>query len=137
MAKEIVLKNQSQIEDAVKAAEEVDLNALFQTANSMLRIYGDFAKSLGTIERDNKKAYQGILYLGACAPQFMEIIAKRAPVDELGIFVKMMSRLFSLAPKLDKLMELPPEEKITVGKELIEIADSFDKLIAQMGAVKK
>lgn len=109
-------------------ADKIDMKGIFYVFTALLRAYGDFAKTLGKIEKTNSASYEAIFYLGQNAPQIMSILAKKSPPEEFGAFMQLTLKLIDITPKLDKIVMLPPEEKIQLGTELESIANEYDSL---------
>lgn len=124
--------DEAKIREAVKKAEKIDVKSLFRAFTQMLRVYGEMGKKIGTIQKDNKDAFEALIYLGSIAPQFMQILAKKAPPAELGAFIKAFLELLELAPKLENLMKLSAEEKIQVGERLEKIADTLEEMFKKI-----
>lgn len=119
--------DEEKIREAVEKIEKIDINSLFRAFIQMLRVYGEMGKKIGTVQRDNEDAFEAISYLGSIAPQFMQILAKKAPPAELGAFIKSFMELLELAPKLENIMKLSADEKIEVGERLEKIANTLEE----------
>jgi hypothetical protein len=120
--------SEGELKKASEIANKVDMKSLFAVFVSLLRSYGDYAKSIGTIEKEHPDSYEAILYLGKFAPQILSIVAGKSPPEELGAFIKLTMKLIELSPKLDNIATLPAEEKIQVGTELTNMANEYDLL---------
>ena len=120
--------SEGELKRASEIAQKVDMATLFSVVTSFMRVLGEFAERMGTIEKENPESYEAIMFFGRMAPQIMEVLAEKSPPEEIGAFIKLTSKLIALGPKLDKIGELPAEEKISVGKELKHIADEYDRL---------
>jgi hypothetical protein len=120
--------SEEELKKALEIADKVDIKGVFGVFISLLRSYGDFAKSIGTIEKEHPDSYEAILYLGKFAPQILSIIAGKSPPEELGAFIKLTMKLIELGPKIDKIATLSAEEKIQIGIELTNIANEYDLL---------
>jgi len=124
--------SEEELKKAIEIANKVDMKGIFNVFISLMRSYGNFAKSIGTIEKEHPDSYEAILYLGKVAPQLMSILAVKSPPEELGAFIKLTLKLMELGPKLDKIATLPAEEKIQVGTELVNIANEYEALWKQV-----
>jgi hypothetical protein len=124
--------SEEELKKAIEIANKVDMKGIFTVFISLMRSYGNFAKSIGTIEKEHPDSYEAILYLGKVAPQLMSILAGKSPPEELGAFIKLTLKLMELGPKLDKIATLPAEEKIQVGTELVNIANEYEALWKQV-----
>ena len=120
--------SEEELRRAFEVAQKVDLKTLFYVVTSFMRVLGEFAERVGTIEKEHPESYEAIMFFGRMAPQIMNVLAEKSPPEEIGAFIKLTSKLIALGPKLDKIGELPAEEKISVGKELKQIADEYDRL---------
>lgn len=125
------------IKQAVEKAEKVDIDSLMKAFVQMLRVYAELARKIGTLQRDNKDAFEAIGYLGSIGPQIIQTLAKRTPPEELGAFIKAFMQLLEIAPKLDNIMKLSADEKIEVGELLEKIADTFDEMLKEIQEKKK
>ena len=131
---EITEEEEEKVKRAAELAEKVDVKSLVKVFISLLHAYGDMAETVGTIQRDYKESFEALTYLGMVAPRFMERIVEKAPPEVVGLFMKILMRMTVLGPKMNKLMELPPKEKIKMGKELHAYARDFEKVLELMEA---
>jgi len=136
------MKNEGEIDTeklkiAVETAKKLDIVSLMRAVVEMLKAYSDMAKRIGIIQRDNKEAFEALTYLGSMAPQIVKALAKKAPPEEFGAFIQAFMDLLELSPKLDKIMELPAEEKIEIGERLEKIANTLEEIISKVSEEKK
>ena len=117
---------------AVELANEVDIFSLMKIVINVLKAYGEFAKSVGQAQAMDPEAYELILELGKAAPQILGSIAKRSPPAVIGSFVQVSLRLLELQEKMEKMMQLSPEEKIKLGEEIIETANSYEQVLTKI-----
>jgi len=129
--------NAEKVKMALESLKEVDVDKVMRAFVEILKVYGDLAKRIGVIQRDNKEAFEAITYISSMAPQIMQILAKKAPPAEFGAFIKAFMELLELAPKLDNLMKLSAEEKIEVGERVEKIANTFEEMINKMQEERK
>lgn len=59
-------------------------------------------------------------------------IAAKSPPAVIGTYVQVSLKLFALQEKMSKLTELNADEKIQLGNELIEIANTYEQVIAEV-----
>lgn len=124
--------SEQELQKVLEIANKVDMKSVFGVFISLLRSYGDFAKAIGTIEKEQPDSYEAILYLGKFAPQILSILAEKSPPEELGAFIKLTMKLIELGPKMDTISTLGADEKIRIGTELREIANEYDLLWKQL-----
>lgn len=129
--------DEDRIRAAVAKAKEVNVDRLMRAFVEMLKAYSDLAQRIGSIQKDNKEAFESLTYLGSIAPQMLKMLSEKAPPAEFGAFIIAFMDLLELAPKLDELMKLPAEEKIAIGKRLGEIASTLEEMINKMAEVEK
>ena len=113
-------------------AEKIDIFSLMKVVVDLLRAYGNFAKSVGEIQQRNADAYELILEFGKAAPQILKSLAEKSPPAVLGTYVQISLRLLELQEKMNKIMQLSPEEKMELGEELVQIANSYEQVLAKI-----
>lgn len=117
---------------AVELAKKIDVYALMKVVTNLLRAYGEFSKAVGQVQAENREAYELILEFGKAAPQILSTIAERSPPAVIGSFVQVSLRLLKLQEKMKTMMELSPEEKIKLGEEIIETANSYEEALTKI-----
>lgn len=123
-----------ELEEFLSELTEKDFQTLIHVVSQILKVYGDFVFSFGTIENEYSDFIIILEKLGYFAPTLMGRFIEEAPPEIVRDFMKTFIKLFFIFPKLGKLMELEPNEKIKLGKDLIELADDFQaykKLIGE------
>lgn len=117
-----------------KSEEELsreEIKDLVEMFRYLLDAYGSFADSLGKIQKKHEEAYKTMfsLELAEKLPEMLSVVSEKGPPELgkllTGIFVKMSAFL----PRIGKLMDLPADEKIMLGKNLKSLAKDFDKLL--------
>jgi len=128
---------EERVERALELASKIDISNLVRVFSSLLRAYGQFAQTIGTLQRDQKDSFEALQHLGEMAPEFLEKMVDKAPPEVIGVFMKLFLRITSLSTKLNKLMDLSPEEKIEVGESLLKFADEFEKVDELLKRVRR
>jgi hypothetical protein len=129
--------DEEKLKTIVEKVKSIDLNKLMKAFVELLRAYSEMAKRVGVLQKDNPDAFEAINYLGSIAPQIVRLLAKKAPPAEFGAFIQAFMDLIELGPKLDKISELPAEEKIQIGEKLGKIADTLDEMIIKVQEQEK
>jgi len=127
----IVLEGQALTEELQKAREileRTDIKTMSMLIVDLMSTIGKFAETIGRLEKDYSEAFVAFKTIGQ-SPQLLDILVSKAPPDTIGIFIKLIIRLTVIQSKLSKLMELPADEKIKLGKDLIQISEDFRELV--------
>lgn len=117
---------------AIELAKEIDIFSLMKVVTNLLKAYGEFAKAVGRVQATDPDAYELILEFGKAAPQILRSIAERSPPAVVGSFIQVALRLMELQEKMNNLMQLSPEEKIKLGEEIIEVANSYEQVLTKI-----
>lgn len=124
---------EEKIKEISLKVEGIDFSLLVEIFSSLLDSYGDFALSIGRIQRDNQEAFEAMLEIVDLAPKMMERFVTEFPPETLALFLRIFVKMPTIFSKLDRLMELEPEEKIKLGTDLKELANDFRKLKEELG----
>ncbi len=128
--------DEAKVKDALEKIKDINIDKLILAFVQTLRVYGDLATRMGQIQKDNPEAFDSMQYLSLIAPQLMKKLAKEAPPQEFGAFIKAFFDLLELGPKLDQINDLPADEKIEIGKKLFQIASVLEEMVKK-GAEKE
>ena len=117
-----------------KTEEEVtreDIKNLVEMFAHLLDAYGSFANSLGKIQKTHEEAYETMfsLELAESLPEILSIVSEKGPPELSKLLTKIFVKMATLLPRIGKLMDLPANEKIKLGKNLKSLAKDFEKLI--------
>jgi len=118
---------------ALKLVDEIDMARLMEVFSTIVDSYGDFAISVGNIEKKDPKVFEALEYLGQMTPELMSRIVETQPPEIVGLFMRILVRMSTLGPQMSKLMDQPAEEKIRLGEEMKEFAKDFRDLLRKMG----
>lgn len=129
--------DEGKVQVALEKAKNVDIDKLMRAFIEMLKAYSELAQRIGSVQKDNKEAFESLNYLGSIAPEMLRMLSQKAPPAEFGAFIKAIMDLLELAPKLDELMKLPAEEKIEIGERLGEIASTLEEMMNKMAEVRE
>lgn len=113
-------------------ADKIDPFSLMDVVVSLLRAYGNFAKAIGDIQSKSPEAYELIIEFGKSAPEILKRIAERSPPAVIGTYVQVSVRLLELQDKMNNIMQLSPEEKMKLGEELVDIANSYEQVLVKI-----
>jgi len=108
--------------------ERTDIKTISMLVVDMMSAIGKFAETLGKVEKNYEEAFLAFKTIGQ-SPRLLETLIGKAPPETIGVFMKLIIRMTVVQSQLSKLMELSADEKIKLGKDLIDIAEEFKKLI--------
>ena len=117
-----------ELQKAREILERTDIKTMSMLIVDLMSTIGKFAETIGRLEKDYSEAFVAFKTIGQ-SPQLLDILVSKAPPDTIGIFIKLIIRLTVIQSKLSKLMELPADEKIKLGKDLIQISEDFRELV--------
>jgi len=121
-------EGQEGVDEFLEKLTEKEFAILFDVISKIMISFGDFIRSFGTIERDYGE-YLVILQQAAdYGPVLLERFVEEAPPEILQDFMRLFIKLFVVLPKLSKMMELEPDEKIKLSEDLYELAEAFTEM---------
>lgn len=129
--------DEGKVKEALEKVKTVDIGKLSLGFVQILRVYAEVATKFGQIQKDNPETFESMAYLGLVAPQLIKKLAKEAPPQELGAFIQAFFELVELGPKLERIMELPADEKIEIGCRLSKIADVIEEMVKRNAEKEK
>jgi hypothetical protein len=121
---------ESEKEELEKLLLQIDFRSLFQVITNLLEAYGDFARKIGEVQRDQRAAYE-FLTSAKAMKYSMELLGKisqETPPEILGLFIQILMKLNTYLPKINKIMDISAEEKIELGENLKSLAEDLKKM---------
>lgn len=123
-------KPEEELKDLSKLFEQIQKDDLVNMLVETMCIYGDFVEGFGKVH----KKYGKIFELAKdftntpISPELIGYLADKATPEMAGIFLKIMLKVTTIAPQMNRFMELSAEEKVKLGKAIKSIARDFEKL---------
>jgi len=116
-----------------KALERLDVNRLMRFMIEMLDVFGNLSISLGKLEKESKETFELIRVVSSDPKSFLSKLLEKGSAEEIKTLMEALLELDSLGPKFSRLLELAPEEKISIGNKLINISnkvrEAFEKSV--------
>jgi len=110
-----------------KVMKKTDIDSMIDLMIELLSTYGQFAITVGAIQKNYGKAFEAFKTMGQ-SPQFLSSLTKNVPPEILGLFMQILMSVTAYTDDLANLMNLPPEKQIKVGKALKKTAEDIKKL---------
>ena len=123
---------EEELKGFVKTFEQIKKEDLLNMLVETLCLYGDYVQGLGQIHKKYNNVFQATkdFTKTPISPQLVGFLADKATPEMAGIFLKIMLKLNSIAPQMNKLMDLSAKEQIELGEAIKSIAEDFEKLKA-------
>jgi hypothetical protein len=119
--------------DSVKTAFQSislsDIRPIILSSIHMLQDVGEFSEASGNMEKKSKKAYDFMTRLGEQPEALLVQFIDKIPDDKLKPLIAYSLKIASLQEQLKDFKNVPAERKITLGKELKEVANKLAKLV--------
>ncbi len=96
---------------------------------NFLKAYGEFLETVGRVEKESGKTVEE-LFKEALKPENYSKLVKNLPKDLLGEFFYIMLSIASLHIK--KINEMTPEEKIEIGKQIVELSKRLEEVLMKI-----
>lgn len=106
----------------------------FRILVEFLKTYGELIKIIGQIEKETGKPIDEI-YREILKPEIVNKVTSKIPMELFAKLILTLVRISSLP--VNRLNQLPPEEKIRVGEQLIEYTMELEKIIHEINEVTK
>jgi len=96
----------------------------------ILSLYGSFIEGFGYIQEKYADSFElfDVFAKNPLSPEIINVIVDKASPETAGIMLKIMMKLNSITPQMNRMMELSAQEKIELGKTIKAIAEDFGKL---------
>jgi len=107
---------------------EINIDDVMNVLYLVMKEFGRLIDEIGKIEKDSKITYSELSELSK-DPKFLSSIMASASPEKVGVFVKTILKFMELSPKINQMMNLPPEEKIQLGKKLEEITEGLKQFL--------
>ncbi len=119
-----------ELKQLANTLEQIKKEDLLDMLVETLQLYGEYVEGFGKIHRKYEKVYDitNDLTKSPISPELVGYLADKASPEVAGIFLKIMLKLTSIAPQMNRLMELSAAEKIQLGKDIKSVAKDFQKL---------
>lgn len=122
MSKNFKQKTNSKKETAQEIDEFINVSIVY------LKSLGTFAKKIGEVEKKHPEALKIMEKISS--PEILTEFVSKAPPEIVVGMLKILIRASSLSTKMGKdLSALTADEKISVGKELIALANEMSELM--------
>jgi len=116
--------------------EEIDFSILTELLADLLNIYGEFAISIGNLQKDHKELFESLMNQEFLTKSLMEEFVEKADPETVALFLKIFVKMPTVFSKLGKMMQLEPEDKIKLGEELKELSRDLRELIERIGEME-
>jgi hypothetical protein len=125
-------KPEEELKDISKLFEQIQKDDLINMLVETMRVYGDFVEGFGHVHKKYGKVFELAKDFTntPISPELIGYLADKATPEMAGIFLKIMLKVTSIAPQMNRFMELSAEEKVKLGKDIKSIAKDFEKLKA-------
>jgi len=127
--------SEDELKELVKLFEQIKKDDLLNMLVETMCLYGNYVEGFGRIHKNYGKIFELAkdFTKTPISPELIGYLADKATPEMAGIFLKIMLKLNSIAPQMNRFMELSAEEKIKLGKAIKSIAKDFEKLKAEKG----
>jgi hypothetical protein len=114
-----------------KKLEKEEVISLAEMFAQLMNAYGDFAESLGKIQKAHAEAYEDIFSLETIEkfPEMLTKVIEEEPPEISRLVIGIFSKMTAALPRIAKIMELPADDKIKLGENLKSLAKDFKKLL--------
>jgi len=114
-----------------KKLEKEEVISLAEMFAQLMNAYGDFAESLGKIQKAHAEAYEDIFSLETIEkfPEMLTKVIEEEPPEISRLVIGIFSKMTAVLPRIAKIMELPADDKIKLGENLKSLAKDFKKLL--------
>lgn len=114
-----------------KKLEKEEVISLAEMFAQLMNAYGDFAESLGKIQKAHAEAYEDIFSLETIEkfPEMLTKVVEEEPPEISRLVIGIFSKMTAILPRIAKIMELPADDKIKLGENLKSLAKDFKKLL--------
>ena len=109
----------------------VDVDAakrIMQLLGNYLEASGKLLLSIGELEKSSGKSMTE-LQRDLLRPDILAEVVKRAPPEVSSTMFYVLLKLAALIPRFKDLSKMSPDEKVEVGKELIELSKQWLNVI--------
>jgi len=123
-------KPEEEIEEFKERFKKIDPDNLLDMVVEILNIYGSFVEKFGSVQKKYASEFElfDVFAKRPLSPEIINMIVDKASPETAGIMLKIMLKLNTITPQMNRLMELSAREKIELGKTIKSIAKDFSKL---------
>jgi len=125
------------MEEVASRVKDVDFSELIRILAQILESYGDFATSMGTIQKESEDKFKALTDMADIAPTIMEQFSEKVTPEQAKLVLQIFVSLPIVLAKVNKLMDLKAEEKLELGEELKRLAEKMRELTQLVPAEAK
>lgn len=103
--------------------------------SEVLDSLGNYLVTLGTVEKTDTE-FRKLIYQIKRDPQKLTMIIEALPKELSHKILNLFLRMVILSNRVDRVSDLPPKEKIEIGRELKLIGSEFEKIIDSLKKLK-
>jgi hypothetical protein len=114
-----------------KKLKKEEIISLAEMFAQLMNAYGNFAESLGKIQKAHAETYEDIFSFETIEkfPEMLTKVIEEEPPEISRLVIGIFSKMTAALPRITRIMELPADDKIKLGENLKSLAKDFRKLL--------
>lgn len=105
----------------MRQVKSEDMEPLIDAFLGMLEAFGKMMIGVGNLQKNSPDAYEYAREIGENPQAFLSIMIEKMPSARLKKGVQAFLELLSIMPKMRMFDDLPADEKIQLGEQVIDI----------------